>query len=457
MSNGKPGRRQAQTEYATELRARGLTWTEVAEAVRIRYRVNMRVAFRIAHGWSQSRAAHEWNQRWPEDEKTNKTFSYWEMWPGPTGFAPSMETLGRLAELYQCSASALISDQFDFRHLDQQQQHRDAAETILGPEASVPPDAAALETPANPGRTDLQPNAFVAPGLVEALTAMTESYRRMDYLSGARTVQAEVTTHLRRILDLQDQGRTTAINRDLLLAAADASQLAAWLAIDVQQYPTADKYCRLSLSLADRANDQGMHAYVLGVMSYISLHAGQGQAALTLLTTAKEKAGTATPPAIRSWIAEAAGEAHALLGDHQAGAKALHEAEMAFDRVTEENTPPWLAFYNSPVHLARLKGRCLVRLNEPQAAMNALNEALNSFPDSYVRERGGTLIDAANALVQARHLEKACRVGIQAEALARATSSERNLRRLRELLVMLMPWSRSDCIQELANKLLLPR
>ncbi|NJP96407.1 hypothetical protein HCN51_44445 [Nonomuraea sp. FMUSA5-5] len=457
MSNGKPGRRQAQTEYASELRSRGLTWTEAAEAIRVRYRVNMRVAFRIAHGWSQSDAAREWNKRWPEDEKTNKTFSYWEMWPGPTGFAPSMESLGRLAELYQCSASALICDQFDFRHLDQEQQHREADQTVLGPGAGVSLDTAALELPTPPEVAELQPSGFVAPGLVEGLTAMTETYRRMDYLSGARSVQGEVTTHLRRILDLQDRGRTTAINRDLLRAAADAAQLAAWLAIDVQQYPTADKYCRLALSLANRANDRGMHAYVLGVLSYISLHARQGQDALTLLTTAKEKTGTAMPPAVRSWIAEAAGEAHAILGNRLAGTKALHEAETAFDRVTEENTPPWLAFYNSPIHLARLKGRCLMRLNEPQAAMNALNEALARFPDSYVRERGGTLIDAANALIQGRNLENACRVAIQAEALARATSSARNLLRLRELLVMLMPWSRSDCVQELATKLLLTR
>jgi hypothetical protein len=83
-----------------------------------RYRVNIRAASRMAHDWSQRDAAEQWNRRWPADSKTFKNFSYWELWPGSTGHAPSLDVLARLAELYECSVADLVSDCADFRDLD---------------------------------------------------------------------------------------------------------------------------------------------------------------------------------------------------------------------------------------------------------------------------------------------------------------------------------------------------
>ncbi len=74
--------------------------------------------FRYAHGWSQRQVADEWNRRWPDEPKTFKTFSYWELWPSNTGHAPSFDSLSRLAQLYECSVSDLLEDLPDFRHLD---------------------------------------------------------------------------------------------------------------------------------------------------------------------------------------------------------------------------------------------------------------------------------------------------------------------------------------------------
>ena len=63
--------------------------------------------------------AEEWNKRWPDDHnKTNKHFSYWELWPASTGHAPPLDVLNRLAELYHCSLGDLLADQADYRHHD---------------------------------------------------------------------------------------------------------------------------------------------------------------------------------------------------------------------------------------------------------------------------------------------------------------------------------------------------
>jgi hypothetical protein len=106
--------RQAQSLLAGQLRAHGRTWAQIAAEFRAAYRVNARVALRQAHGWSQPQAAARWTARWPDNPKTFKNFSYWELWPGGTGHAPSLDTLDRLAQLYECSITDLLADCSDY-------------------------------------------------------------------------------------------------------------------------------------------------------------------------------------------------------------------------------------------------------------------------------------------------------------------------------------------------------
>ena len=110
--------RQEQLRFANDLRSEQRSWGEVARAFRDRYHVNARVALRLARGWSQGQAADRWNERWPAEPKTFKSFSYWENWPGRTGYAPSLDVLARLAELYECHIADLLADCADFSHRD---------------------------------------------------------------------------------------------------------------------------------------------------------------------------------------------------------------------------------------------------------------------------------------------------------------------------------------------------
>ncbi|MEU9891123.1 hypothetical protein [Sphaerisporangium sp. NPDC051011] len=412
--------------------------------------------------------AEEWSRRWPDDRKTAKIISTWEVWPRSTGHAPSLDTLGKLAQLYGCRAADLLLDWCDYRHLDEARQVRtlgigpgDVDKAHIGSERAVMPGKY-IEAQAMP-RTVITVSSAGAAGsgialsapLIETFRRLTDTYRVMDYQTGAQSVQPQVAGHLTHMLQLTGKAPTTAIGRDLYQAVGDAAQLAGWLAIDSQHYGQAQSYCQIALAAADQAGDRGMRAYTLGVMSYIHLHAGHGQDALKLLSTASELATKGVPPAVRSWIAEAASEAHAFAGDPSAGMRALHQAERAFDGVTTGNTPAWLSFFNNEAHAARLLGRAFMRLRRPAEATTALHEALNLLPDTFVRERAGTLIDLAYVCIQKQEIEEACHVALNAEALARATASERNLRRLRELLVELMPWTGLECVRELYRKLLL--
>lgn len=130
-------RRQEQVQFATELRAAGKTWPEVAAAVRHRYRVNARVAPRLARGLSQRQVAEAWNERWPDDPKTFKNISTWELWPASTGHAPSLDTLDRLAQLYECSVADLLADLPDHGHPPPPTPGRPATQAGTAPPAGA--------------------------------------------------------------------------------------------------------------------------------------------------------------------------------------------------------------------------------------------------------------------------------------------------------------------------------
>jgi transcriptional regulator with XRE-family HTH domain len=321
--------------------------------------------------------------------------------------------------------------------------------------------AALLHPPADPPTMQAQRRQLgsgvpmprtVHPELLTQYEVLTSTYRQIDYQAGSAAVYDETVAQLGRLMALADNVPSRLYQR-FALVVGDTAQLAAWLAIDHQDYGAARQYTSLALSHAQEGEDPELHAYVLGIMSYIHLHAGRGTDAVRLLLAAlhvAENPRFGVNPAVRSWLSEAIGEAYALSGEHQAGARALATAERLFDNVLPDEVPAWLGFFNGNEHVMRLKGRCLVRLGEGRAATTALEEAVAALPAHYVRERSGTLIDLATAQLMPKQAgqpstaepEAAATTALEAWHLAVQTGSGRNQRRVRELLPQFAPYQR---------------
>ncbi|GHJ43676.1 hypothetical protein Cs7R123_10180 [Catellatospora sp. TT07R-123] len=214
MGEGRPeSLRRQQARLSAELRAGGKTWVEAAEAFQTRFRLNPRVALRSVRGWSQAHAAEEWNRRWPNEPKTFKSFSYWEIWPGRGGYSPSQDNLVRLAEIYECSVADLLADLPSFRHLDSASgatlvvprgtaialegeiMVRSEAESLLrdllgrrpGAEATAPPPADVTSLCRLPGEVDFGDLAQV---IVKWIQQLPHSKARRDMLGKLTTALA---------------------------------------------------------------------------------------------------------------------------------------------------------------------------------------------------------------------------------------------------------------------------
>jgi hypothetical protein len=202
--------KQEQARIVAELRQQQRTWTEVAEILRERYGVNMRTALRLAHGWSQTDAADQWNQRWPAEPKTFKNFSYWERWPASTGYAPSLDVLARLAELYSCRVADLLIDCADYRSRDSAHEARTQLSQLA---TGINPHMPAAEGTA-PGRgTTQDPWPDGVPALVERLEDMSVEDLANAAAAWVRRADPDPT---RRSLLLK-------VSAALALASADAS------------------------------------------------------------------------------------------------------------------------------------------------------------------------------------------------------------------------------------------
>jgi transcriptional regulator with XRE-family HTH domain len=181
--------RRTRADLTRRLREEGHTWVEIAAVLRERDRVNMRVALRWAHGWSQSEVAALWCERWPDDPKTFKNISYWERWP-ESGHPPSLSTLDRLAGLYECDIADLVSDLPGYRQRDGAERANQDAGLVT--RIAVDPSAAITAIEQRIRAMSTEEIASTATALARHLDPTTDRRSVLLKLSAALSVAATV-------------------------------------------------------------------------------------------------------------------------------------------------------------------------------------------------------------------------------------------------------------------------
>jgi tetratricopeptide (TPR) repeat protein len=366
--------RQAQALQSEQMRRHGRTWAEIAEVFRATYRVNPRVAMRQAHGWSQPQAAERWTARWPEDPKTFKNFSYWEQWPGSTGHAPSLDTLDRLAQLYQCKVTDLLTDCRDYGG-------RPAVRNVVRDRSGGPGHAADGRQPFRPfpaaGRGQHAPLA--RPSSVPALQSALETIR-----------QAQASEMMQTSGDADDPGRRLR-RRSLLLEASSALALVA--AAPVLEVPRL----AVGASATGRVRtDLAIVTYAAEVVAGLRRLGGAVGPRITLppamaLRSAMAALARNAPDIITGQALTAYGDLTQLigwlmfnLGDHKSARYYYDDARSAAYRASNHD----LAAYalSASGHLAIAQGRFRQAIEHAQAAQQEARASGSPYAVAYAAD-----------------------------------------------------------------------
>ncbi len=528
---GAHSQKQQREQSVRSLRSSGSSWVEVAEALRQDYRLNPRVAFRYAHGWSQRQAADEWNQRWPDELKTFKNFSYWESWPGSTGHAPTFDNFSKLAELYECSVSDLLVDLPSFRHMDKAESQplvskkrlvfpgertldgeagasarEDRNEWgTLSPLLLVPGVAPLVQQLQEVGFAELvqvvvvwmqrlnplvsrrelmyrlsavfaaaatgplfdvldpdeqqhvmrviqDPSGFDEPTL-RYCEGMVSNLRRQDNVLGPQLTLHSTLGHRQVAEQLAKAATSSSLQQRAISTYAELTQLLGWLCFNMGDYHGAQHYYDDARNAAHDAQNVELVTYILCAMSQLATWQSKPRVGIDHAVAATTWAMQTHTSLARAYAAEVAVKAYAADNQPDRFREKLDEEYAALQAVhTDAPRAPWWYFYDESCYW-RTVGECELKLQQPEAAMSALDRSLALVDPVHLHNNAFRQLFRAEARIQQAEIAEATSI-IGNVAVATAVGrSQRIAERIASLRGLLVPWERTKPVRELDARL----
>jgi hypothetical protein len=270
-------------------------------------------------------------------------------------------------------------------------------------------------------------------GLVELLRTHTQSIRMLDRRLGGATIYQQCAAHVEQIERLV---RYSLPGTDREAAADELSQaaaLAGWQALDMGRMDDAWRLHEVATAAGRESGQPAGLAYARAQQAYVLLDAGRAEDAHAVIHHAHREAGTKVPGVLRAWLHAAAGEALAAAGHRDGALRALDAAAHDLDDGGDDRSLPYVML--GAGHLARWRGHCLARLGEEQA-IEDLTSALDVMGEGqYGRAEAGLRVDLAIAFRARGDATESHHHARRAADVAGRTGSERQRRRIAELLI----------------------
>jgi hypothetical protein len=208
------------------------------------------------------------------------------------------------------------------------------------------------------------------------------------------------------------------------------------------------------LVAAHEAKNDALGAYVLGYLSIIATYSREPQEGLAFAEAAQGRARDTATPATCSWLATVEAEAWANLRVRGPTEGALERAETVLSTAQREGDPGWIYHYDR-AGLQSAAGTCYTLLGLPEAARQAIEEAIKLTREREVREQAVYLARLAGTHILQGEMEQTCRLSTEAITVAEETGCARAVQRVRELRRELDPWSDTKPVKELDEQLTL--
>lgn len=270
-------------------------------------------------------------------------------------------------------------------------------------------------------------------GLVELLRTHTQSIRMLDRRLGGATIYQQSAAHVEQIERLVRYALPGADREAAADELSQAAALAGWQALDMGRTDDAWRLHEVATAAGRESGHPAGLAYARAQQAYVLLDAGRAEDAHAVIHQAHRDAGTKVPSVLRAWLHAAEGEALAAGGRRDSALRALDAAAHDLEDSGNDNSLPYLML--GAGHLARWRGHCLARLGEEQA-IEDLTSALDVMGEGqYGRAEAGLRVDLALAFRARGDVTESRHHARRAADVAGRTGSERQRRRIVELLI----------------------
>ena len=416
---------------------------------------------RIAHGWIQRQAADEWNRRWPDRPKTDNDVGLME------NRRLSLDTLGKLARIYECAIADLIDDVDNYRHLDpastphdgraarvpireELTEHWDAdasetiAELLTAAEHSTGPIDAIVERTVHqwlitppPQTVELATGRRIGQSLVDKLEQRVAQLRHLDDFVGGRDLQLLVEQELELTSTvLHDASYTDDLGRQMLKAIGELSWLAGWVAADAGDHQRAMTRYSTGIKAAHAAGDRQGAANLISSVAYHLTNRKQLDDAITAARTAIAGADNCVTATVRALLGERVAWAYANTGDIARTEAALYSVDLDFDRRDPDQDPAWIYWLDRD-EIDVMAARCMVEIGRPERAVDLLTGVLDRYNPNKTRELALYTSTLAEAHLDARNIDEAAAAALRTMELTGRTSSARTDERVQNLTARL--------------------
>ncbi|MDN5916092.1 MAG: hypothetical protein L0I76_13485 [Pseudonocardia sp.] len=360
---------------------------------------------RAERGWKKARLLHELRaaarrrgETLPKDESLSRRVAVWENQDG----AVSDFYLDLLCEVYECEPADLGL-------------------------VELPPEAAPELVNE---LSDLPEFVRLDSGLVALLRNQTQGLRLLDRRLGGGTIHTQAIAHVETVERLVRYALPGSDRESAADELGQAAALAGWQALDMGRLDEAWRLHETATSAAREGGPAGL-SYARAQQGFVLLDAGRPADAHALIRSARERVEAPVPGELLAWLHAAEGESLAALGDRDGALRALDAADAALPG-QQEGALPFLMLDQG--HLARWRGHCLARLGE-LSAIDDLTTALAAMSgEQYGRAEVSLRVDLALALRARNEAAESQHQARRASELAGRTGSERQRRRIVDLL-----------------------
>jgi tetratricopeptide (TPR) repeat protein len=213
---------------------------------------------------------------------------------------------------------------------------------------------------------------------------------------------------------------------------ADAAALAGWQALDRNAHDQAWRHYERAAQAAREAESIPLLAHAVAGKAFVLIDLGETELAVQHAEHARNLAGPAASQLVQSWLDAAHGEALAAAAYGAAARDAFDTAEQLIP--AESRDPPSPFLFLADGHLERWRGNAMAGLGDPEAIAH-LEPALARMPPDFIRAQASLVVDLARARAAAGDRDATLTYARQARRLAVQIKSNRQLRRLDQLVL----------------------